>query len=187
MSLRKNKFLDACLNNKVSDILKDIKTLRSPSTKCANVIDGKSNSEEISNHFKDLYKDIYNTHQDRVELDNFVQENSNKISQSDTNVLDNMTPELIKNIILNFNNDKNDPVFDWKSNALKNGVDSIAEPLCDLLRALIIHGHIPQIFLVCSLVPIVKNANESKLSSSNYRLIAITSLILKLFDHIFIR
>ena len=186
MSLRKNKFLDACLNNKVSDILKDIKTLRSPSTKCANVIDGKSNSEEISNHFKDLYKDIYNTHQDRVELDNFVQENSNKISQSDTNVLDNMTPELIKNIILNFNNDKNDPVFDWKSNALKNGVDSIAEPLCDLLRALIIHGHIPQIFLVCSLVPIVKNANESKLSSSNYRLIAITSLILKLFDHILI-
>ena len=186
MTLRKNKFLDACLNNKVSDILQEIKTLRSPNSKCANNIDGKSNSEDISNHFKNLYKDIYNTHQDRAELDNFMQENNSKISQSDMDLLDKMTPELIKDIILNFSNDKNDPVFDWKSNALKHGVDSLADPLCDLLRALIIHGHIPQIFLMCSLVPIVKNGNESKLSSSNYRLIAISSLLLKIFDHILI-
>ena len=77
-------------------------------------------------------------------------------------------------------------MFDWKSNALKLGVESLADPICDLLRSLIIHGHIPQIFLLCSLVPIVKNMNESKLSSSNYRLIAISALILKIFDHILI-
>lgn len=186
MSLRKNKFLDACLNNKVNDILQDIKSMRSPISNCAKVIDGNSNSKDIANHFKNLYSDIFNTHQDKAELDHFIRENNNNIDQSGIDIMDKITPELINNIIGNFKNDKNDPVFDWKSNAMKHGVDSLAEPLCDLLRALIIHGHIPQIFLVCSLVPIVKDAKESKLSSSNYRLIAITSLILKIFDHVLI-
>lgn len=186
LTVRKNKFLDACLNNKVSDILQEIKTLRSPSTKSAKVIDGKSNSVEISNHFKNLYRDVYNTHQDRNDLNIFIKENNDKISSSDIDILDKLTPEMVKNIIMNFKNNKNDPVFDWKSNALKEGVNSLAEPLCDLLRSLIIHGHIPQVFLVCSLVPIVKNGNETKLSSSNYRLIAITALMLKLFDHVLI-
>ena len=186
-TMRKNKFLDACLNNKVNDILKEVKTLRSPSTKSANVIDGQSNSDDIANHFKNLYSDIYNTHQDSGELNKVIEENNSSISQSDVNFLDKMTPDMVKNTILEFKNNKNDSVFDWKSNALKEGVESLAEPLCDLLRSLIIHGHIPQVFLVCSLVPIVKNANESKLSSSNYRLIAITALILKLFDHILIK
>ena len=185
-AMRKDKFLESLLENKVNDILQEIKKQRSPNTKCANVIDGKSNSVDIANHFKNIYSNIYNTHSDRAELDKFILENNNKIVQSDTQILDKITPELVKNIILNFKNDKNDPEFDWKSNALKHGVDSVAEPLCDLLRALISHGHIPHIFLVCSLVPIVKDSKESKLSSNNYRLIAITSLILKLFDHILI-
>ena len=186
LGIRKDKFLDACLNNKVSDILQDIKKMRSPSSKSANVIDGHDNREDIANHFKDTYNRIYNTHKDGDELNDFMRVNNDKIDHSDIDLLDKITPELVKNIIQNFSNDKNDSVFDWKSNALKAGVDSLAAPLCDLLRSLIIHGHIPQVFLLCSLVPIVKNANESKLSSNNYRLIAISSLILKIFDHILI-
>ena len=90
----------------------------------------------------------------------------------------------MKKFIHKFDNNKNDSSFTWKSDALKVGVDILAEPLCDLLSSLIMHGHISSIFLICSLVPIVKDNNASKLSSKNYRLIAITSLLLKLFDHI---
>ena len=39
-------------------------------------------------------------------------------------------------------------------------------------------------FLCCALQPIVKNSKKSKFSSDNYRLIAISSLILKIFDHL---
>ena len=49
---------------------------------------------------------------------------------------------------------------------------------------MLVHGFIPRIFLICSLVPIVKNANASKANSENYRLIAISSLLLKILDHI---
>ena len=184
--LRKNKFLSACLDNKVSDILTDIKAMRSKGSSHANVIDGHTSSESIANHFKEIYTDIYNTHTDRDDLDQFIQENDNMIGQSDVELVDKISPTLVKNIILNFSNNKNDSVYDWKSDALKAGADFIVDPLCDLLRSLIIHGHIPKIFLLCSLVPIVKNNNASKLSSSNYRLIAISSLLLKVFDHILI-
>ena len=96
-------------------------------------------------------------------------------------MIDKITPDLVKGTILKLKNHKNDAVYDWRSDALKVGADSLADPICDLLRALLIHGHVPKIFLMCSLVPIVKDNNESKLTSSNYRLIAISSLILKLF------
>ena len=182
--IRKSKFLSACLDGKVSDILHDIKASRKQSSKSSAVIDGISNKSDISDHFREIYSDIYNSQNDKDDLKSFIAENSANITDADLNIVDSITPSLVKTIIEKLNYNKNDSVFNWKSDALKHGVDSLALPLCDLLKALIIHGHIPKVFLVCSLVPIVKNSNASKISSTNYRLIAISSLLLKLFDHI---
>ena len=85
---------------------------------------------------------------------------------------------------MKFHNNKNDSNADWKSNALKIGVDCLTEPLCDLLQAFPVHGFIPKVFLVCTLIPIVKDNKSSKLTSGNYRLIAIGALLLKLFDKV---
>ena len=74
--------------------------------------------------------------------------------------------------------------FPWKSDAFKRGSDILAEPLCDIIKAFLVHGFAPEIFVSCILVPIVKNNRASKSNSGNYRLIAISSLILKLFDKI---
>ena len=182
--LRRSKFLDACLNNEVSDILKDIKKDRTKNTRQSTVIDGHNSSDKISDHFKTVYTNIYNTHKDSGELNDFSRENSENISQSDVDLVESITPDLVKKLISKLSNNKNDSSFDWKSDALKVGVDALAVPICDLLRAMLIHGFIPKILLVCQLIPIVKNTKESKLSSSNYRLIAISSLLLKLLDHL---
>ena len=73
-------------------------------------------------------------------------------------------------------------VFQFKSDAFKEGTDSLSGPLAELIKSFIIHGYIPDIFLVCTLIPIIKNKRASSLTSDNYRLIASTSLILKTFD-----
>lgn len=73
-------------------------------------------------------------------------------------------------------------MFQFKSDALKVGSDSLCVPICELIKSFIVHGYIPDIFLVCTLIPIIKNKKASSLTSDNYRLIASTSLILKLFD-----
>ena len=182
--LRRSKFLNACINNEVSDILKDLKLDRNKNIRQSTVIDGHVSSKNISDHFKSVYTDIYNTHNDSEELNDFNRENSAKIGQIDVDLVNSVTPDLVKSLISKLSKNKNDSSFDWKSDALKVGVDALSVPISDLLRVMLIHGFIPKILLVCQLIPIVKNNKESKLSSSNYRLIAITSLLLKLFDHL---
>ena len=50
------------------------------------------------------------------------------------------------------------------------------------LRSFLIHGHITYFLLLATLLPIIKNKLGSVNTSSNYRSIAISSLILKLLD-----
>ena len=113
----------------MSDILQELKASRNKNCSSANVIDGHTNSEDISEHFKSLYAKIYNTHKDKADLDQFLQQNNESIGQSDMYILEKITPDLVKKIISKFKNNKNDSTYDWKSDALKAGADSLADPL----------------------------------------------------------
>ena len=78
---------------------------------------------------------------------------------------------------------KSDELYNWGTDALKFGVESIA-PHCKMLfRVFLVRGHISHPLLCCALLPIVKSNKKSKFSSDNYRLIAISSLILKILEY----
>ena len=98
--------------------------------------------------------------------------------------MDQITPDLIRRLILKLNSGKNDVFYHFKSDAIKLAVDIIAKPLSDILKACLVHGHFTNVLLFCTLIPIVKDANKSQQNSSNYRLIAISALILKIFDYV---
>ena len=53
-----------------------------------------------------------------------------------------------------------------------------------LFKSFLTPGHISELFSICALTPIVKNKNSSKSSSDNYRLIAISAIILKMLDSV---
>ena len=180
--IRKSKFLSECLDGKVNNILQDMKKLRGNNSHTPGSIDGLSNPKDIANHFKDLYQEIFNVHNDSDEVKVILDEINANMKPSDIEVVDKIDSDLIRKVVKNLLSDKNDPIFNFKSDAFKKGIDSLCDPLCDLIKSFIVHGHIPDIFLVCSLIPIIKDKRASSLSSDNYRLIAITSLILKLFD-----
>ena len=181
-TLRKNKFFQYCLQNNVNDLFSELRQMRNKNNKQAKMIDGKCSNVEIANHFKETYEQIYNSHDDGDDLRRVMIENAQKISQADLKFVSKINPARVKKNIMRFHNGKNDSFFDWRSDAMKHGVDILAQPLSDILKSMIIHGYIPVMFLVCSLIPIIKDNKASKLDSSNYRLIAITSLLLKIFD-----
>ena len=60
------------------------------------------------------------------------------------------------------------------------------ELLSVIIQCYLIHGHVTWFLLLATLVPIIKDKLGSMNSSKNYRSIAISSLILKLFDWIII-
>ena len=181
--IRKNKFAQACLDNNINDIFEEIRKMRNKTSQVSKVIDGKCNTDDIAEHFKQIYDQIYNSQNDSAEITNVKIANSRDISARDLQFVNKITPNAVKRKILNFHNGKNDSHYKCRSDALKHGVDILATPLSDLIKSIIIHGYIPPVFLFCSLIPIIKDNTASKLSSSNYRLIAITSLLLKLVDH----
>ena len=183
-NIRKNKFVDACLRGEVSDVLKDLKSSRSCNSAPSGSIDGIVGGSDISKHFSSIYSKIYNTHGDNKEVSDFIEYNDSKINASDINHIDKVTPQLVKKVTMTFKPGKNDVEYLWKSDALKAGTDILATPLCNIIKAFLVHGFAPGIFLSCILVPLVKNNRASKTDSSNYRMIAISSLIMKLFDNI---
>ena len=54
--------------------------------------------------------------------------------------------------------------------------------IVNCLKTFLIHGYVPNFLLVCSLVPIVKDSYGDISSSTNYRAVAIGSIVLKIFD-----
>ena len=93
---------------------------------------------------------------------------------------------LVIKAVDKLSSDKNDELYSFKSNAIKHCKDIIATPISRLFKSFVTHGHCTNVLLFCALVPIIKDNTKSKIQSSNYRLIAISSLILKLFDLVFL-
>ena len=181
--LKKNSLLEACISDR-GDIFKEIRKLRRASPATTAAIDGVTSN--IESHFADVYDKLYNSVEDTddlKEVKEYLNKNITERSLTDVNVI---TPELVGEAISLLKNDKTDPVFVFNSNCLKNAPRLLSEHLASLFRSLLIHGHISPVVLVSTIVPLVKDKLGDVNSSNNYRSIALSNLILKVFDWVVI-
>ena len=180
--IRNNNYINAATNGKINDILKDLKHKRKPVVNQSSSIDDVSDPQLISNHFGSIYKNIYNHHSDQEELREISENNERQLGNDDRNWFFNITPQLISKLILKLKPQKNDEHYSFKTNAFRVTSFLISDPLSLLIKGYLVHGHFTNQFLLSSLTPIVKDHKKSKSKSSNYRLIAISSILLKLID-----
>ena len=183
--IKNSNFLKAAADGKFNDILKTLKIQRNGKSMNSNIIDNVTGEKDISTHFSNIYKGIYN-HHDEVDLVSLFDSVNEKVNELDKHWLQKITPECIKTLIGKLKIGKNDEFYDFKTEAFKYTSDIIAQSISKLFKSYLIHGHFPNIFLYCTLIPIVKNNSKSKAASDNYRLIAISSVLLKLFDLLFL-
>ena len=69
---------------------------------------------------------------------------------------------------------------------MKAAPDILYHHLAEVIKSFLVHGHVSQHLLLATLVPLVKDKLADICSSSNYRSIAISSILLKLLDWIVI-
>ena len=181
--IRNVKFLEAASKGNMLNILKSLKNQRR-TNKCnlPNSIDNVNGSSQISEHFRASYYDIYNVHSNKYDLKSIFNSINKDVSGENCQWLSKITPKLVTKLLDRLNNGKSDQVFNFKSDGLKTAKDIIAAPLAKVLKSFLIHGYVTDLFLSCSLIPLIKDNRKSKTVSSNYRLIAISSLLLKLID-----
>ena len=98
--------------------------------------------------------------------------------------VEKITPALIKEAISKLKNDKTDPLYHFNSDCMKNSPPILCELLAKLFRMYLIHGHISSIIMVSTVIPLIKDKLGDISSSNNYRSIALSSLVLKIFDWI---
>ena len=178
--IRNEKFLEVASEGNLLDILKTLRTQRGSNNKSLpNSVDNISGDSNVSEHFRNIYYNIYNVHLTNMDLFEAIETN---ISNENFVWLDKITPELVSKLIGRLNNGKNDQFFNFKSDGLKLSKDIISIPLAKILKAFLVHGYATDLFLSCSLIPLIKDNRKSKTVSNNYRLIAISSLVLKLMD-----
>ena len=67
-----------------------------------------------------------------------------------------------------------------------NAPDIVYKHLSNILRTFVTHGHISNILAVSTMTPIIKDKLGDQADSNNYRSIAISSVILKIFDWVLI-
>ena len=181
--LKKNKLIDACLSDK-GDIFKEIKHLRQTTPTISSKIDDVSSNIEL--HFASIYSDLYNSVNDREELISINTRLNERINSSSLKDVERVTPELVREALSHIKSNKTDPLHQYNSDCLKNAPPILCEHLSSLFKMFLTHGYISSTLMISTLIPIIKDKLGDISSSNNYRSIALSSLILKIFDWVFL-
>ena len=162
------------------NLFKEIKTLRKTTPVVATSIDGVQ--ENVPEHFKDIYSTLYNSVDDVENMTKVTNDVEEKISSINLKEVMKVTPKVIKSAVSKLKPGKSDPVYTFSSDCIKVESPTLWNLLAVIIRCFLIHGHVTRFLLLATLVPIIKDKLGSIHTSTNYRSIAISSLILKLFD-----
>ena len=98
-----------------------------------------------------------------------------------------ITVEHVTNAITHLMSEKNDNFESLSSDNFKNGTHYINVYLSLLFSTMLSHSTTPAGLLLSTLVPLSKNKRGNKCDSNNYRVIAISSVIGKLFDTVLLK
>ena len=180
-SIQGDKFVQELLKGG-KNIFEEIKQFRGKSKVCSSTIDGEVGSENIAEHFANIYSELYSRVKLDDEFEKLAEEINGKVGPDSMFDVEQVNDNLVKEALKKMKAGKSDALFQFSSDCIVNGPESLIPHLTNLIRLFISHGKTPFFILVCSLVPIVKDNLGDQAASDNYRAIAIGSLLLKLLD-----
>ena len=152
------------------------------------MIDNVSGDEAISSLFAEKYEDIYNSvSYDDSEYSRLLDNLNTRIINSCCQNKECKSKHYISKAdvslaILKLKPGKTD--CQLQSEHLKNGSELLFNHISNLLSSMLLHAYIPVDILTSTILPIPKDRKKSLHDSSNYRGIALNSLLGKILDHI---
>lgn len=129
---------------------------------------------------------VFNRGEDDENIDVLKMKLKRELGRDDLSEIDKINADKVKEAMKQIKGNKSDSTYDFSSDFLKHGPDVLYEHLANIIKTFAVHGHVTEHLLLATLVPLVKDKLGNICSSKNYRSIAISSLILKLFDWILI-
>ena len=178
--VKKDKLLHSCVNGKnniFDELHKGVKGCH-PSR-----ID---NNENPAARFAEVYEDLYCSANDSEETESMFAEIETLINTESIDDVELVTPDVIMAVSKEIKANKKDPVFSFNSTCVKRAPEIFHRHIANIIRLFLIHGHVSSTLLVATIVPLIKDKLGNAESSDNYRSIALSSVILKMFDWVVI-
>ena len=190
--LRSGRMASALIEDRNRDFWQEFKKSRRGPLKCATSVDGKEGADNICNHFRNKYSDLFNSvSYDREALECVMNDLRRRVQDrcASGSCYDDHSIEVadVTYALGKMKRNKSDNNEQLKSDHLMNAPHSLHVHLSLLLHALLRHDSCPPAMLLSVLVPIPKSMRKSLGDGNNYRSIAISSLIGKVMDHIVMR
>ena len=135
----------------------------------------------IPSHFAKMYKWSYNCIDDEDNQSRIEESIEGKITQRSNGDICQITTELLKTASQKLKSGKSDSLLNVTSDFFLNAPPILHDMLTAILRGYITHAHVSDFLLVSNLIPIVKDKLADVTNSNNYRTIAISSLVMKIF------
>ena len=179
--IQNNKFVEGLLQGGVN-IFKEIKKFRGEAKCISSCIDGETGSNNISEHFAEIYQDLYSKHTLGEDFERFSENINSRVNQGLLADLDRVNIFNVQAALDKLKACKSDVMFGFSSDCLINSNSEFLGHITQLFKWVLRTGKVPSFLLLCTLVPIVKDNLADVTSSENYRAIAIGSLLLKWFD-----
>ena len=160
--------------------------MRGKASNTPNVIDDVSGEINIANVFSDKYNELYNSvSYDRHQMAALKLDLDERICKHDDCDCDHsVNVDDVQNGVRRLKSGKHDGHRGHYSNHLIHGSNRLHVYISLLFDSMLSHGCVPSDLLLSTLVPIPKNKRKSLNDSNNYRAIALSSILGKLFDNI---
>ena len=160
-------------------------------------IDNAIGEHNIALLFANKYEELYSSvRYDEQSFSSIISKNTDDIKSqcivsdvdSDCDIIHthSITVQQIKCAISKLKHGKSDSIEQLSSDNFKNGTHMLNFYISVLFTCMLTHGIPPSGLLISTIVPIPKNKRSNLSNSSNYRAIALSSLLCKLFDTIII-
>ena len=182
--IRNKNIIENCIEGD-ADLFAEIKKQRKNAADDDVTIDGVA-GKDIPGKFANVYSELFNRETDDAEVNKVKVAIEDEIDEDSWNEINKVNSSSIKEALKRIKPDKSDPICNFSSDFLKNSPEVLIYHLEKMIKAFLVHGHVSEVLLLATLVPIVKDKLGDLCSSANYRSIAISSLILKLLDWIVI-
>ena len=179
--IQNDKFVEDISRGGVN-IFEEIKKFRGNKKTSSSTIDGEVGESNIANHFADIYSDLYNKDQLGDKVINLKEQLDMQITGRDRYEVCRVTESVVRQGLKLMKGGKSDAVFDFQSDCLTEGPPEVVTHLTNMIRLFISHGQVPDLILVCTLLPLVKDNLGDITKSENYRAIATGCQVLKLVD-----
>ena len=186
--LSAERMAEALDQNRSRDLWAEVRRVQGKSHTQSRMVDEVEGESEVCDLFKEKYESLYNSvSYDENEMKMFIQQVSAGVSRCKLNICCNhhtMYVSDVRNAVRKLKCGKSDVNPMLSSDNFIHACTDLYVHLSLLLNMMFLHSVVTKEMLLSVIVPIPKNRKKSLGDSSNYRSIAISSLIGKILDHI---